>query len=313
MLRSTETRKPAAAPQPSFVLERRVNHPAAVVARTLRDRSTIAPADGFALDGGGTLVVDDPLRPSTHPLVPGHESWRAPASLLDEHGRLVARVDIEVAPWAPGSMIVQLVPIDARTHRWSARRARRYFALAHAGADRLERVLNEEGARCAPARVAPFTIRPIEDDDLEGLRALFWRLSPESRYYRFLAPVRRPAEGVLHRLAEVDHAARDAYVAVVDQNIAGVARYDRDQADPRNAEVAVVVEDAWHRRGIATALVSELSKAASRRGIERFTATVSADNRAVATFVGSLPVQPHWAWDNGQRQLGIELRRHIES
>ncbi|HEX4493732.1 MAG TPA: GNAT family N-acetyltransferase [Acidimicrobiia bacterium] len=311
MTRSIEhTRR--ATPPLSYVLERRVNRPSHVVARTLRDRSKIAPASGFALRDGGTLVVEDPLRPSTHPLVRGQESWRAGARLLNGRGQVVARVDIEVVMWTPGSMLVQLRPVDANTHRWSARRARRYFALAHAGADRLERVLNDEGARRVARRV-PFQIRPIEVDDLEGLRALFWRLSPESRYYRFLAPVRRPQERFLHHLAEVDHEARDAIVAVIDDEIVGVARYDRDRSDPRNAEVAVVVEDAWHRNGIATRLGFELSKTASRRGIEQFTATVAADNRAIATFVGSLPVQSSWAWDGGQRQLAIPLAHHMES
>jgi RimJ/RimL family protein N-acetyltransferase len=301
-----------ATPPLSYVLERRVNRPSHVVARTLRDRSKIAPPSGFALGDEGTLVVEEPLRPSTQPFLRGHESWRTTAQLLSDRGRVVARVDIEVAMWTPGSMLVQLRPVASNTHRWGARRARRYFSLAHASADRLERLLNEESVHRLPKR-APFTIRPIETDDWEGLRALFWRLSPESRYYRFLAPVRRPQERFLHHLAEVDHEGRDAFVAVIDEEIVGVARYDRDRVDPRNAEVAVVVEDAWHRNGIATRLGYELSKTAHLRGIEQFTATISSENRAVATFVRSLPVHATWEWDGGQRQLAIPLARHIES
>jgi RimJ/RimL family protein N-acetyltransferase len=310
MTRNPEHIRPANPPL-SFVLERRVNRPVSAIAHALRERTTIAPATGFAL-GDGTLVVDDPLRPATNPLVRGHESWRTTARLLGARGRLVARVDIEVARWAPDSVLVQLRPIDRGTHRWGARRARQYFTLAHAGADHIERLLNEECAPRAPQPV-PFQVRPIQADDWDGLRALFFRLSPESRYYRFLAPVRRPEERFLHHLAEVDHEVRDALVAVVDDEIVGVARYDRDRVDPRNAEVAVVVEDAWHRHGIATRLGHELSRTAHRRGIEQFTATVSADNRAIATFVRSLPVHATWEWDGGQRQLAIPLARHIVS
>jgi RimJ/RimL family protein N-acetyltransferase len=301
----------ASAPPLNFVLERRVNRPSHLVARALRDRSTIAPPAGFALGDDGRLLVDAPLRPSAQPFLRGHESWHTTARLSGARGRLVARVDIEVAMWTPGSMLVQLRPVASNAHRWGARRTRRYFALAHAGADRLERLLNEQSVR-RPRR-APFTIRPIAADDWEGLRALFWRLSPQSRYYRFLAPVQRPRERFLHHLAEVDHEGRDALVAVIDDEIVGVARYDRDRVDPRNAEVAVVVEDAWHRNGIATRLGYELSKTAHRRGIERFTATISSDNRAVATFVRSLPVRATWEWDGGQRQLAIPLARHIAS
>jgi len=311
MTRSMEHTRPAS-PPPSYVLERRVNQPAYVIARTLRDRTKIAPVDGFALDTG-TLVIDEPPRPTARAAARGQRSWRTTARLLGVRGQLVARVDIEIASWAPGSTSVQLRPSDHRTHRWGARRARRYFALAHAGVDRLERLLNDEAASYVPARDAKFKIRPIEAGDFEGLRALFWRLSPESVYFRFLAPVQRPPERFLHHLAEVDHNARDALVAVVDEQIVGVARYDRNDTDPRRAEVAVVVEDAWHRHGIATRLTSELSKSAHDRGIEQFTATVSADNRAIATFVRSLPVRATWAWDAGQRQLAIPLRHHIVS
>jgi RimJ/RimL family protein N-acetyltransferase len=170
--------------------------------------------------------------------------------------------------------------------------------------------LNDASAQTAPPRDIAFTIRPIEAEDSDALRALFWRLSPESRYYRFLSPVNRPEERVLHHLAEVDHGVRDALVAVVDELVVGVARYDRDPSDPSAAEVAIVVEDAWHRHGIATALIHELSKLADARGIEHFTATVAADNRAVSTFVSSLPVHAKWNWDHGQRQLGVELVAH---
>ena len=86
-----------------------------------------------------------------------------------------------------------------------------------------------------------------------------------------------------------------------------VARYDRDANEPRHAEVAVVVEDAWHRHGIATALLRQLGGVATQRGVERFTATVAADNRAVATLVRSFPVHATWNWENGQRHLDIDL------
>ena len=100
-------------------------------------------------------------------------------------------------------------------------------------------------------------------------------------------------------LGAVAVVARDADDLVVD---------DGDDRVP-----SLVVEDAWHRNGIATRLGYELSKAAHRRGIERFTATVSADNRAIATFVGSLPVHATWVWNGGERQLAIPLARHIAS
>jgi RimJ/RimL family protein N-acetyltransferase len=287
--------------EPNFMLERRVNRPAHDVARTLRDGPTIAPANGFLLGRDGTLLVDGTPRPSLHAIVPGHESWRTTARLLTPRGRQVARLEIEVGTWAPGSVLIQLRPLDRRPHRWGARRTRRYFALAHAGADRLEQVLNET------TPLGALTIRPIEPRDADELRGLFWRLSPESRYFRFLSPVNQPGETCLRHFVEVDHRDRDALVASLDDQVVAVARYDRDRSQPRRAEVAVVVEDAWHRHGIATALLRELTGVATDRGVERFTATVAAENRAVAKLVRSLPVRATWNWEQGQRNLDVEL------
>jgi RimJ/RimL family protein N-acetyltransferase len=284
----------------NFVLERRVNRPTRAVARRLRDQSAIAPTDGFALGTEGTLFVDGTPRPSSNPIIHGHESWRTTARLMTARGRHVARLDIEISTWTPGSMLIQLRPVDRDPRRWGARRMRRYFELAHAAADRLEQLLNE-------STFGAVTIRPIEPRDIDQLRDLFWRLSPESRYFRFLSPVTRPHETSLHHLAEVDHGNRDALVASVGNRVVAVARYDRSATEPSKAEVAVVVEDAWHRHGIATALLRELGGVASERGVERFTATVAADNRAITTLVRSLPVSATWNWDRGERRLDVPL------
>jgi acetyltransferase len=290
----------------NFVIERRVNRPAHEVAITLRNRDTVAPSTGFDL-GDGTLVVEETPRLATHPVFPGQPSWRTTARLVNENRRTVAHLDVEIGEWAPGSVVIQLRPVDRNPKRWTARRTRRYFSLAHAGADRLERLLNDD----SPAEehdLPDLTIRPIEPRDSEELRGLFWRMSPESRYFRFLSPLTHPAETCLHRLAEVDHRDRDALVATIDDHVVAVARYDRDGADPTHAEVAVVVEDAWHRHGVATALLCALTELATARGVEHFTAIVAADNRAVSRLVRSLSDRATWNWEQGQRHLDIDLR-----
>lgn len=130
----------------NFVLERRVNQPSHSVADVLRDHSIVAPPTGFALGDNGTLLVDEGPRRTLFPIAPGCESWRATAWLLSGPRRLVAMLDIEIDISAPGSVLVQLRPLDRRPQRWSARHKRRYFALAHAGADRLEQLLNEHAS-----------------------------------------------------------------------------------------------------------------------------------------------------------------------
>jgi hypothetical protein len=156
----------------NFVLERRVNRPSHSVADVLRDCSILAPPNGLALGGAGMLFVDEAPRRTLFPIAPGYESWRATARLLSGRRRLVARLDVEFDLMALGSVVLQLRPLDRHPQRWSARHTRRYFALAHAGADRFEQLLNEHAAVVvitdAP-RHEPnaLTSRPIDPDAVE--------------------------------------------------------------------------------------------------------------------------------------------------
>ena len=119
----------------------------------------------------------------------------------------------------------------------------------------------------------------LEPGDGELLRRFFYRLSRETVYRRFMSPIARPEQARPERLLDVDHADREAILAVVDGEIVGVARYTRRGATD-SADLAVVVADAWHRRGVATTLVTALSTLAKRAGIARFEVMTQADNRA---------------------------------
>jgi GNAT superfamily N-acetyltransferase len=127
--------------------------------------------------------------------------------------------------------------------------------------------------------------RPVQPDDGERFRRLWPRLSPDTVYRRFHAPLHRiPAETV-RRLVEVDHDLREAVVAVVGGEVVGVARYDRSPADPATAEFAIVVEDAWQGFGLGRQLLAELIGLAAGRGVRVFTATVQPDNDRVLALI----------------------------
>jgi RimJ/RimL family protein N-acetyltransferase len=119
-------------------------------------------------------------------------------------------------------------------------------------------------------------IRPIGPEDRERLREGFDRLSEESRYLRFQAPLSRLSEKQLSYLTEVDHHDHEALLALDGDDIVGVARFVR--VTDGVAECAVVVADDWQNRGVATALLERLVERASAEGIDRFTALVLAEN-----------------------------------
>jgi RimJ/RimL family protein N-acetyltransferase len=122
-------------------------------------------------------------------------------------------------------------------------------------------------------------VRPIAPGDKRLLAQAFERLSPETRYRRFFAPLERLTEQDLRYLTEVDHHDHEAVAAVNPENgaIIGVARYVRAD-DPREAEVAVVVGDPWQGHGVATALLRQLVARARAAGIDHFVALAMSDN-----------------------------------
>ena len=70
-------------------------------------------------------------------------------------------------------------------------------------------------------------IRPVEREDRVRLRRLFMRLSPESRYRRYLSPKPELTERELAYLVDIDHVHHEALAAVdeTDGSFVAVARY----------------------------------------------------------------------------------------
>jgi GNAT superfamily N-acetyltransferase len=122
-------------------------------------------------------------------------------------------------------------------------------------------------------------VRPIEPADRELIAQAFDRMSPETRYRRFFAPLSRLSEEDLTYLTEVDHSDHEALVALEpgEGTIVGDARYVRAD-DPTEAEVAVVVGDPWQGHGVASALLDRLVERARAAGVSHFVALVMSDN-----------------------------------
>jgi GNAT superfamily N-acetyltransferase len=124
-------------------------------------------------------------------------------------------------------------------------------------------------------------LRPMGPEDKRLLLAVFQRLSNESRYRRFFRGLNELSPTMLAYFTDVDHSNREAIIALEPDSgqALGVARYIRLSDDPEAAEVAVAVIDDWQRRGLAPALLTELSQRAQDAGVSHFVALVGADNR----------------------------------
>jgi RimJ/RimL family protein N-acetyltransferase len=127
----------------------------------------------------------------------------------------------------------------------------------------------------------------LEQTDGRQLRRFFFRLSPETIYRRFHSPIVHPEQAQPERLLDLDHHDREAVVAVLQDEIVGVARYAR-RPGADSAEVAVVVADDWQRQGLATRMLGALAELAAAAGVRQFTLNMQADNPAVLRLVRRL-------------------------
>lgn len=135
-------------------------------------------------------------------------------------------------------------------------------------------------------------VRPILPQDKDRLREGLARLSPESRYRRFMTTLDTLSDQQLRHLTEIDYRDHMAWVALdpaqPDQPGLGVARYIRLAQDPATAEAAVTVLDEHQGRGIGTVLLEVLAESARAHGIHRFRAYVLAENAPMMEMLRDL-------------------------
>lgn len=130
------------------------------------------------------------------------------------------------------------------------------------------------------------SIRPIHPTDEPRMRTLFYNLSQETIYYRFMQHMQSIPRKQILDMTYIDPRTEVAILATVPEafgeDIIAVARYYLDVKTNR-AEVAFVVQDQWQRKGIGTFLLNHLIKIARRSGITGFTAEVLRANRPMQT------------------------------
>lgn len=122
--------------------------------------------------------------------------------------------------------------------------------------------------------------RALAPDDGPRLEAAYRRLSPLTKYRRFLTIKPRLSEADVRFLTTVDrdHVALVATPARDPETIIAVARFVRLAEDPSVAELAIVVGDPFQGEGLGSELLARLRDAALDSGVVRLKGTVLADN-----------------------------------
>jgi GNAT superfamily N-acetyltransferase len=165
------------------------------------------------------------------------------------------------------------------------------------------------GARVELRDGAQVLVRQGTSADRELLVRSFERLTPESRYRRFLAPMPELSEQMLRTLTEIDHHDEEAIVAVDAETAEGlgVARYVRSKVRRDLAEVAVTVIDDWQGRGLGTLLLRVLSARAREEGISSFAALILATNEHSIQLLGQLDAVRVVHRDGGMVEVEVAI------
>lgn len=128
------------------------------------------------------------------------------------------------------------------------------------------------------------SFRPIHPTDEPRMRDLFYALSQETIYYRFMHRMDRIPRRQIQEFVYIDHRNEVTIVATIPEahgeDIIAIGAYYLDPKTNR-AEVAFVVRDTWQNRGIGSFLNRYLASIARRNGIGGFTAEVLRENKGM--------------------------------
>jgi acyl-CoA hydrolase/GNAT superfamily N-acetyltransferase len=128
------------------------------------------------------------------------------------------------------------------------------------------------------------TFRAVHPTDSPRMRELFYALSQQTMYYRFMSSQKIVSRQQIQDFVYIDHRNDVSIVGTLPEahgeEIIALGNYYLDPKTNR-AEVAFVVHDKWQRQGIGTFLLRFLARVARRNGIRGFTAEVLAENKGM--------------------------------
>ena len=148
-------------------------------------------------------------------------------------------------------------------------------------------IVDESGAVAVDASIIVDNIAPTAELEIDFVR----KLSPETKYLRFMNTMRELPPAMVARLTQIDYDREMAFVATKEEDgqevEIGVARYAVNP-DGETCEFAIVVAEDWQHRGLARRLMGVLIETARNRGLNAMTGIFLSNNDRMLKFVSSL-------------------------
>ncbi|HKW96485.1 MAG TPA: bifunctional acetate--CoA ligase family protein/GNAT family N-acetyltransferase [Bryobacteraceae bacterium] len=162
---------------------------------------------------------------------------------------------------------------------------------------------------------AAVTIRPIRPEDEPMMVAFHERLSERSVYFRYFHLInlnQRTAHERLTRICFIDYDREMALVAERENpatnqhEILGVGRMTRLHGTG-DAEMAILISDQFHRRGLGTELLRRLIEIGRAEKVERIVADILAENRGMQQVCERLGFRLDYQPEDGMVKAEIKL------
>ena len=151
-----------------------------------------------------------------------------------------------------------------------------------------------------------YTVRPIRPDDAQLLQDFTQKLSPESRYFRFVSNMAELPPSMLSRFTLIDYDREMALCAVIEteqtladgskeynEKLIGVSRYITNP-DLSSCEFSLVIADEYAGQGLGTRLMLSIMDVARDKGLQEMMGLVLTNNGGMLRLMKSLgfDIQP---------------------
>jgi len=148
----------------------------------------------------------------------------------------------------------------------------------------------------------PILLRPVKITDEPLIKEFFHHLSDDSLYSRFMTTKKDLSHQWLQDFSVIDYSKKMVILAVVmDGNagmetIVGIGQYGIT-GETHMAEVAYVVRDDYHRRGVGGELLSYLTYLAKKQGLLGFVAEVLSTNTRIFRMFQKMGFMLEKVWE----------------
>lgn len=153
--------------------------------------------------------------------------------------------------------------------------------------------------------------RPIKPSDEDMMRRLFYQFSDESKYFRYFAGVPIMPHKEMQRYVNIDYEETLSVVGLVrkdrTERIIAEARYSYYPSED-TYEMAFIVDEDFHNRGLATFMLNYLIKIAGERGIKVLSANVLPANEKMLKVFHKGSVTPTSRFRDGVIELRFNLQ-----